>query len=145
MGVIVLVTWFDNLDKDLYTSDGLTGFLDFLFDEDGNASSLTAYKSFIDAVVVPAAGVYGAFQLVVELAIGLGLLIGAFTRLFSLIATFFFLNLLLAYFGGHEWIWTYVLLVTTAIAVFIGYGGRKLGVDVWIVRRWGESRYGVLW
>jgi len=72
LGVIILVTWFDNLDKGLYTADGLTGFLEWLFDADnGNGSSLTAYKSLLDAVVIPIAGVYGAFQLVFELLIGI--------------------------------------------------------------------------
>ena len=146
LGVIILATWFDNLDKSLYKADGLTGFLDFLFDaENGNGSSLTAYKSFLDAVVVPVAGVYGAFQLVVELILGVGLIIGGLTRLLSLVAAVFFFNLLLSYFGGSEWIWTYVLLLATAIAVFVGYGGRKLGVDVWLARNRGESPYGLLW
>ena len=146
LGMILIVTWFDNLGKDLYTADGLTAFLDFLFDqESGNGSSLTAYKLFLDAAVIPIARVYGAFQLVVELAIAIGLLFGIFTRLSSLIASFFFFNLFLSYFGGNEWIWTYVLLLSAAIAVFIGYGGRKLGVDAVLARSRGESPRTLLW
>ena len=117
LGVIFLVTWVDNLDKGLYEADGLEGFLDFLFAEDGNASSLTAYKSLLDAAVIPIAGIYGAFQLVAELVIGVALVVGGFTRLVSLLAAAFFFNLFLAYFGGNEWIWTYVLLVVSAVAV----------------------------
>ena len=146
LGVIILVTWVDNLDKGLYTADGLTGFIDFLFDaENGNASTLTAYKAVFDAVVAPVAGIYGGFQLVVELLVGLGLLLGVFTRLFSLIAGMFFVNVFLVYFGGHEWIWTYVLLLVTAIAVFVDYGGRKIGFDTWLVQKRGESPFGLLW
>lgn len=146
LGVIILATWIDNLDKGLYTADGLTGFLEWLFDADnGNGSSLTAYKSLLDAVVIPIAGVYGAFQLVVELLIGIGLLVGALTRLFSLLAAVFFFNLFLSYFGGNEWIWTYVLLLATAIAVFVGYGGRRLGVDRFLARTRGDSPFGLLW
>ena len=145
LGVIFLVTWVDNLDKGLYEADGLEGFLDFLFAEDGNASSLTAYKSLLDAAVIPIAGIYGAFQLVAELVIGVALVVGGFTRLVSLLAAAFFFNLFLAYFGGNEWIWTYVLLVVSAVAVFLGYGGRRFGVDVWLARNRGESRYTLLW
>ena len=145
LGVIVLFTWVDNLDKGLYTADGLTGFLDSLFDPNGNASTLTFYKSFLDALVVPIAGAYAVFQLVVELLMGLGLLLGVFTRLFSLIAAVFFFNLFLVYFGGNEWIWTYVLLVMSAVAVFVDYGGRRLGVDAWLADRRGESPFGLLW
>ena len=145
LGVIILVTWFDNLDKGLYSADGLTGFLDWLFDENGNASTLTAYESFLDVAVKPVAGAYGVFQLVVELAMGVGLIVGAFTRLFSLAAAFFFFNLILSYFGGHEWIWTYVLLMAAAVAVFLDNGGRRFGVDVWLTRTRGRSPFGLVW
>ena len=145
LGVVLLATWYDNLTKGLYNGDGLKGFLDFLFDENGNASSLTVYKSFLDAVIVPVAGVYAAFQFVVELVLGIALVVGGFTRLFSLVAAFFFLNLFLSYFGGHEWIWTYVLLFMSALAVFVGYGGRRMGLDVWLARTRGKSPFGLLW
>ncbi len=145
LGVIVLVTWFDNLDKDLYTADGFEGFIDFLFAENGNDSSLGFYESFVDAVVVPVAGPYGVFQAVVELVIAVGLIAGLFTRLCSLIACIFFANLFLAYFGGEEWIWTYVLLFMASLTVFLGYGGRKLGIDEQLARTRGESPATLLW
>ncbi|HDH03270.1 MAG TPA: hypothetical protein ENH15_03395 [Actinobacteria bacterium] len=146
LGVIILVTWFDNLDKGLYTADGLTGFLEWLFDaQSGNGSTLTVYKSFLDVAVIPVAGLYGGLQLVVEFLFGIGLLVGGLTRLSSLVAAAFFFNVFLSYYGGNEWIWTYVLLVITAIAVFVGYGGRKLGLDQWLARSRGESPFGLLW
>jgi uncharacterized membrane protein YphA (DoxX/SURF4 family) len=145
LGVIILATWLDNLDKDLYTADGLKGFLDWLFAEDGNGSSLGFYDSLVDALVVPVAGPYGIFQLVVELAIGVGLVLGLMTRLSSLVASLFFFNLCLAYFGGEEWIWTYVLLFVASLVVFLGWGGRKFGVDEWLSRARGESPRTLLW
>ena len=145
LGIIVLVTWLDNLDKDLYTADGLESFLNSLFDENGNGSSLGFYESFLDSVVIPLAGPYAAFQLVVELAMGIGLLLGVFARAVSLGAAFFFFNLFLSYFGGEEWIWTYVLLFVSAVVVFLGYGGRKLGIDERLYQSRGESPYGLVW
>ena len=145
LGVIILATWLDNLDKDLYTADGLEGFLDSFTAEGGNGSSLDFYHSFVDAVVVPVAGPYGAFQAVVELAIGVGLVLGLMTRLSSLVATLFFFNLFLAYFGGEEWIWIYVLLFVSALCVFLGWGGRQLGVDQRLARTRGESPRTLLW
>lgn len=145
LGIIVLATWLDNLDKDLYTADGLEGFLNSLFDENGNGSSLSFYESFLDSVVIPLAGPYAAFQLVTELALGIGLFLGVFTRAVSLGAAFFFFNLFLSYFGGEEWIWTYVLLFVSALVVFLGYGGRKLGIDERIYRSRGQSPYSLVW
>ncbi|NOX31491.1 MAG: DoxX family membrane protein [Actinobacteria bacterium] len=145
LGVILLVAWFDNLDKGLYTADGFEGFMNYLFDENGNDSSLGFYQSIIDAIVIPLAGPYGAFQAVVELILALALIFGVGTRLASLVAVLFFGNLFLAYFGGNEWIWTYVLLLMSALTVFLGYGGRKFGVDEYLVRSKGESPRNMVW
>lgn len=145
LGVIIVVTWKDNLDKDLYTGDGLTGLINWLFDaENGNGSSLSAYESFLDSVVVPNASFFAGFQLVVELAIGVGLLFGVFTRLAGFGAAVFFFSLFLGYFGGGEWIWTYVILLMSAIAVLLGQAGRTLGLDHVLAKRWGTSRLGPL-
>lgn len=146
LGVIILVTWVNNVADDLYTADGLKGFFSWLFAADGNASSLGFVESFLDTVVVPMAGPYGIAQLVVELLIGIGLVVGLFTRLTSLLAAGFFFALLLAYLGGHEWIWTYVLLLVSAVTVFLGYGGRRFGIDQVVYSRHGDSPAGnLLW
>ncbi|MEM8905845.1 MAG: DoxX family protein [Actinomycetota bacterium] len=145
LGVILLVAFFDNLDKGLYSADGFEGFIDFLFSEEGNDSALGIYESFVDAVIVPLGGAYGWFQGIVELVIAVALIAGVATRVASLVAAIFFANLFLAYVGGEEWIWTYVLLFMSAVTVFLGWGGRKLGLDERIVRERGESPYGLIW
>lgn len=135
LGVVILVTWYDNLSKGLYTADGLTGFFNYLADPNGNGSSLRFYHDFLQATIVPVAGYFAAFQMVAELVMGLGLLLGAFTPLFAVAAMVFFLNLFLAYFGGQEWIWTYVLLIMVSLTLALGAAGRKWGVDSWLRRR----------
>lgn len=146
LGVIILATWYDNLQKGLYSADGLTGFFNWLFDgENGNASSLGWYKAFLDTAVVPIAAPFALFQMIGEIIMGLALLTGAFTRLFSLGAMFFFVNLILSYFGGHEWIWVYVLLFVSALTIFMSQAGRHWGIDRWLVQTRGEPPYPVLW
>lgn len=141
LGVIILVTWLDNLQKGLYTADGLIGFFEWLFSENGNGSSLLWYKQFLDFAVVPVAGLFGVVQLIGELLMGLSLLTGTFTRLFGIISAFFFVNIFLSYFGGHEWIWTYVLLIVSSVAVALGAAGRRWGVDGWLLQTRGEPRW----
>lgn len=149
LGVIVLATWYDNLTDDLYTASGLEGFFDWLYtapEDGGNGGSLGFYESFLDSVIRPVAGPYAIFQLVFELLLGIGLLLGCFTRLLSLAATAFFSAIFLAYVGGEEWIWTYVLLIASAVTVFAGYGGRRLGIDHYLARSRQESPLGnLLW
>lgn len=146
VGVIILVTWYDNLRGGLYTAEGLTGFFNWLFDsENGNGSSLLTYKAYLDMAVVPVAGVFGTFQMIAELVMGLALLFGFFTRFFGLAAMFFFANLFLSYFGGHEWIWTYVLLFMSALTIALGTAGRRWGIDSRLYKRFDEPRIPLFW
>ena len=142
LGVIILATWYENVQSGLYTADGLTGFFNWLFDaENGNGSSLLFFKSFLDTAVVPIAGIFGPFQLVAELVMGVALLLGGYTRLFGLAAMFFFFNLFLSYFGGNEWIWVYVLLIASATAVTLGRAGRTWGIDKILIQKHGEPKF----
>ena len=145
LGIIILATWYENVKSGLYTADGLTGFFNWLFDPNGNGSSLLFYKSFLDVAVVPVAGLFGTFQLVAELVLGIALTIGAFSRLFGVIAMFFFTNLFLSYFGGHEWIWVYVLLFMTAFTVTLSAAGRQWGVDQWLMGKYENSKISIFW
>jgi uncharacterized membrane protein YphA (DoxX/SURF4 family) len=147
LGLTVLATWWGNVGDDFYTADGLRGFFDWAFtpaEDGGNGSSLGFVESIIDGTVLQAPGFFGFLQTVVEFLIGLGLLIGGFTRLFSFLGILFFTGLFLTYFGGEEWIWTYVILIAGAVAVFLGSAGRTLGVDQLLAAR-GRSPFGMLW
>ena len=148
LGVIVLATWWGNIQDDFYTADGLRGFFDWLFksaDDGGNGSSLGFVESIVDATVLQAPGFFGFLQTIMEGLIGFGLLIGGFTRLFSALGFLFFTGLFLSYFGGHEWIWTYVILAAASLGVFLDWGGRKLGVDQAIAAARGNSPANMLW
>lgn len=148
LGVIILVTWWGNLQDDFYTADGLRLFFDWLFKSEadgGNGSSLSFIESIIDNTVLQAPGFFGFLQTVVEFLIGLGLVVGGFTRLFSALSFAFFTGLFLSYFGGGEWIWTYVILMAASLAVFMSWGGRKLGVDQGLAASRGESPGTLLW
>lgn len=146
LGVIILATWLDNLQGGLYTADGLVGFFNWLFDpQNGNDSSLAIYYSILNATIVPFAGAFAVFQMVTEFLLGVGLLLGGFTRFFGLAAVVFFFNLFLAYFGGHEWIWVYVLLVFSALTVAQTRAGRRWGIDQWLVNTRGEPPVAFLW
>lgn len=145
LGVILLATWWGNLtgDVNLYSGDGLRGLLNWLgqsAEEGGNGGSLGFVHSFLDAVVAPNAGFFGFVQGVVEFLIGLALLLGIATRAAALAALGFFVTLFLSYFGGEEWIWTYVLLMAGAAVVFLDHGGRLLGLDQALVAKTGEPK-----
>ncbi|MCP4356403.1 MAG: DoxX family protein [Chloroflexi bacterium] len=146
LGIIILATWYQNLNDGLYTAEGLTGFFNWLFDaQNGNGSSLLFFKAFLDTAVVPIAGPFAIFQMIAEFIMGLALLLGLFSRLFGLIAMFFFTNLFLSYFGGHEWIWVYVLLFMSALTIVLGAAGRQWGLDQWLLKTRGEAPISILY
>ncbi len=141
LGVILVATWYENLAKGLYQTENFRNFILYLAD----GHTFTLYATFLTDVVAPLAGVFGTFQLVAELLMGLALIFGALTPLAGLGAIFFFANLYLAYLNPTlgEWIWTYVMLVTLAVIVTFGRSGRSLGVDLLLLKSRGEPKYPV--
>jgi uncharacterized membrane protein YphA (DoxX/SURF4 family) len=150
VGFIILATWWSNVtdDPNFYSADGLRGFFDWVanpVEEGGNGASLGFVHSIIDNTVLQAPGAFGIAQTVMEFLIGIGLVLGAFTRLFSVLATFFFGGLFLTYFGGEEWIGTYIILSASSFTVFLGYAGRSFGIDKMIAAARGSSPGDLLW
>ena len=148
LGLITAVTWWGNVDKDFYDGENLAGFFSWLFTpvaDGGNGSSLTFVKSLLDATVLQAPEVAGWVLTVVELFIAVGLLFGVFTRAAAVLAAGFFGSLFLSYFGGEEWIVVYVLLTMAAVVAFFGWGGRRFGLDQFVVAKHGESPATLAW
>ncbi len=143
LGVILLYSWYENLTKGVYTADGITGLFNYIFNDTGGGPAF--YRNLIESTILQSPGTFATFQLVAELLLGLGLLFGGLTPLAGAGATLFFLNLFLAYFGGNEWIWTYVLLTSSALVVTLTYCGRALGLDRYFFNRFGPSPLGILW
>ncbi|MEM7125501.1 MAG: DoxX family membrane protein [Chloroflexota bacterium] len=143
LGVILLVTWYENWTKGTYTADGIAGLFNYIFNDNGGGPEF--YRQFVQSTILQAPGLFAAFQLVAELLLALGLIFGAFTPIAGFGAMLFFFNLFLAYFGGNEWIWTYVLLTSAAFAVAFTQSGRAFGIDAYLYQNRGKSPMGLLW
>jgi len=144
LGIIILFTWWDNFNKEIYTADGIRGLFNYIFNDTGGGT-LFGYRAIVESTILQFPGAFAAFQMIAEFLMGLGLLVGGLTRLAGLGATFFFLNLFLAYFGGSEWIWTYVLLTVSALVVTLTYAGRELGFDRYLLKKRGAPALPLLW
>ncbi len=143
LGVILIVTWFKNLQDGIYTADGIVGLFNYLFNDNGGGPAF--YRAIINGTILQVPGLFAVFQLVGELLLGLGLLVGLFTPLAAVGAALFFFNLFLAYLGGQEWIWTYVLLTVSALVTALTQAGRAWGLDSLLLRRLGEPPGGPIW
>lgn len=143
LGVILLATWYKNLTDGIYTADGITGLFNYIFND--NQGGPAFYRALIQSTILQVPGLFAAFQLVAELLLAIGLIVGVLTPLVGVGAMIFFFNLFLAYFGGHEWIWTYVLLTSAAFTVAFTRAGRAFGLDAILVANRGEPPVSVLW
>ena len=143
VGVILLVTWYDNFQKGIYTADGITGLFSYIFNDNGGGPAF--YRALIENSILQVPGLFAGFQLVAELLLAVGLIVGGLTPLVGFGATLFFFNLFLAYFGGNEWIWTYVLLTSSAFVVAFTRSGRAFGIDQLLVKARGEPPVFFLW
>ncbi len=143
LGIIILATWYENLTKGIYTADGITGLFDYIFNEVGGGPGF--YRAIINGTILQAPGAFAAFQMVAEFLLGLALLIGLLTPIAGGGAVLFFFNLLLAYLGGNEWIWVYVLLTMSALVVALSRSGRAFGVDQMLLAKRGQPPKGILW
>lgn len=142
LGLLFLTTWWSNQSKGFYTPDGLQYFFTQVFPQSGN--SLTWYAAFIDNIILPARSAFAPFQLVTEFLIGVFLLAGFLTPYASAAGAFFILNTFLATFG-HDWPWSYVMILGILFVLFFTRAGRSLGIDGILVRKRGEPRLPYLW
>ena len=141
VGLVILTSWFSNLGKGFYTPDGLMDFFTNVFPQSENP--LTWYATFINATILPIRSIFAPFQLVAEFLLGLALLLGGFTRLFSLAGIFFLLNTMLATFG-HDWPWSYLMPIVILGVVFLAQAGRAWGIDNLLYKQFGDKGY-LLW
>jgi uncharacterized membrane protein YphA (DoxX/SURF4 family) len=134
IGLLFLTTWVNNLIEGLYTPDGLVRLFTEVYPQSENP--LSFYAAFINNVILPVRAVFAPFQLVAELMLGLALLVGFLTPLFSLAGVFFLFNTFLATFM-QDWYWSHLMPIGILVVVMLSHAGRSLGVDAYLARRFG--------
>ena len=137
IGLMFLSTWFSNLNKGFYTPDGLLHFFTGVFPQSENP--LAWYAGFINSVILPVRTLFAPFQMVAEFLLGLALLVGGLTPLFSLAGIFFLINTFLATFG-HDWPWAYLVPLSILGVLLFTRAGRAIGIDAWLVKKFGDRQ-----
>jgi uncharacterized membrane protein YphA (DoxX/SURF4 family) len=142
LGVLFLTTWYSNLSKGFYTPDGLVDFFSNVFPQSENP--LTWYAAFINDIILPIRGAFAPFQLIGEFLLGMFLLIGVLTPWTSVAAAFFILNTFLATFG-HDWPWSYAMILGILFVIFFTRAGRSLGIDARLAGTRGDPPLPFVW
>ncbi|HTD42080.1 MAG TPA: DoxX family protein [Mucilaginibacter sp.] len=134
LGVILLVTVIGKLFASTPFSAEMLDFLNF---EIKAGRPMHFYISFLQSVVIPNAKLFSYLIMTAEVIAGLGLLLGAFTRLSAIIAMVLFLNYMLAkgrLFWSPDSEDAAVLFI--ALVLYLGKAGRFCGLDSYLEKQW---------
>lgn len=89
-----------------------------------------AYKDFLVNVMIPNWTFFGWMTLITETFIGATLILGLGTRLGAFVAIGMAANITIGILSvPHEWVWTYVMLITLPALFLLTGAGRSFGVD----------------
>lgn len=114
-----------------------------IIQHDVQTNPLHIYKSFILNGVVPHWGVWGIIIMLGELAVGICLILGAFTPIMALFGAAMQIHLNFADWGNNIFMWDYAAYWIPLLALAFFHAGRYWGLDSWIadllparLRRW---------
>ncbi len=130
IGAMFVYVFFENLGKGLYTPTGYAELVKWYAE---NGGSPDIWKSIM-GVMAQNARLAAPMQGLAEIAFGVLLTIGLFTRPVALAAGGFLASLWLSEWGT-AWIWELLVPTWTAFALAVGGAGRCWGVDAWLARR----------
>jgi thiosulfate dehydrogenase (quinone) large subunit len=95
----------------------------------------TWYKAFLSDVVIPNLRLFAWLDVAGELSVGVGLLLGLWTRASCLVALFLVLNYLSAKGFANPAAGLDKVFVALLLVLYLGHAGRVLGVDGWRSKR----------
>ena len=106
-------------------------------------ASTELQSALVRDFVLPNIAVFGPLVYAIEVAIGVSLILGLFTRLGAALGALMAINLWLGLYNAPgEWPWTYMFLVVIQLLFVINPPGRSLGIDALLWRRQVDSRKG---
>jgi uncharacterized membrane protein YphA (DoxX/SURF4 family) len=117
--------------------------LRYWMEQEAAHASVALQSMFVSDLVLPNLNLFGPLVYLTEVAIGVSMLLGLFSRLGALLGVLMGLNLWLGlYSAPGEWPWTYMFLVIIQLLFFIDPPGRVLGADVLLSRHTESARRG---
>jgi uncharacterized membrane protein YphA (DoxX/SURF4 family) len=116
LGALFISVFFENLHKKLYGPAGYEGLIEG-YKAQGNAPG--AWKDFM-GFIADHASFFGPVQAIFELSLGIVLVLGVGTGVFSLIAAAHLTVLWISELAPRRWVWELLSLIVIAVVVGIG-------------------------
>ena len=134
IGAMFFSVFFENLGKGLYHPASYAGLI-HSYIEKGHAPAIW---KVVMGLAASHAALAAPVQSLTEISFGVLLIVGLFTRPVAFLA-FLYLGSLWMSEWGIAWIWELLVPVLGLLAVSIGRGGRKWGIDAWLSARFPSS------
>jgi uncharacterized membrane protein YphA (DoxX/SURF4 family) len=131
IGAMFVWVFFENMGKGLYTPAGYAGLINYYI----KAGHSPAVWKAVMALAASHAAMAAPLQAVTEISLGILLVIGLLTRPAAFVA-FLYLGSLWVSEWGTAWIWELLVPVLASLALAIGRGGRRWGIDARLAERW---------
>jgi thiosulfate dehydrogenase (quinone) large subunit len=97
---------------------------------------LPLYGQFVQSIVLPNFTLFAWATFIIELLIGLGLLLGVFTRAAAILGLLMGLNLMIGLLEvPSEWVWSYIMIIMFQALFIVTNPGRMWGLDGWRAQR----------
>lgn len=124
--VVGAMWWQQSLWKIPPNFDGLIYWMRQMVDH----AAVPLQSELVASVVLPRISLFGPLVYLIEVAIGVSLMLGLFSRLGALLGALMAINLWLGlYSAPNEWPWTYFFLIVIQALFIIDPPGRALGAD----------------
>ena len=130
IGSIFVWVFFENLGKNLYTSAGYAGLINYYI----KTSHSPAVWKWVMGLAAGHAAMAAPLQAATEILLGILLVIGVFTRPAAFVA-FLYLASLWVSEWGTSWIWELLVPVLASLGLAVGRAGRAWGIDALLARR----------
>jgi uncharacterized membrane protein YphA (DoxX/SURF4 family) len=130
MGALFIWVFFENLGKHLYSPGRYAGLIQFYIQK----GAAPAFWKSIMAATAAHASIAAPLQGLTEIAFGVLLVLGLFSRPVAL-AAFAFLTSLWVSEWGTAWIWELLVPMMVCLTLALAPSGRAWGLDAWLKRR----------
>ena len=125
--IVGAMWWQQSLWKIPPHYDGLAYWMHEMVDH----AAVMLQGTFVATVVLPNISLFGPLVYFIEVAIGISLMVGLFSRIGALLGALMAINLWLGlYSAPNEWPWTYFFLIVIQLLFLIDPPGRSLGADL---------------
>jgi len=130
LGICFLLSGWDKISRESYAKS-----MEFIFNVHWKDAAYGFYQPFLDTFVIPNLEFWAFVVTWGELAIGVGFVLGVFTRAAALSAIFLGINILFAYGGLTVFRNADVGFMLGSLALFLCAAGRMAGIDGLLIER----------